>query len=83
MSKIIYDVHCGIIYTIDLLTAFNFLKPGTFSELYTYKMLFFCVLDFLTNSRFIVKVGEAKSNIKSFDRDCIQGSIYGPKTFTL
>jgi len=86
MSKIINDGKCGIIYTIDLSAAFDLLKPDIFAELFKGKMsegLFYCIIDFLLQRKFIVEVGEASSEIKTLDRGCVQGSILGPKLFTL
>jgi len=39
-------------------------------------------LRFLTNRKFVVKIGGKTSEIKQLDRGCVQGSILGPKLFT-
>jgi len=76
----------GIIYSIDLSAAFDLLRPDKFHKIFKDKMsegLFFSIMDFLTNRSFRVVVDESESDIKILDRGCVQGSVLGPKLFSL
>ncbi len=41
------------------------------------------ILDFLTNRKFKVELGDSTSNTKELDRGCVQGSLIGPRLFSL
>jgi len=76
----------GIIYSVDLSAAFDLLMPDKFHELFKNKIsdgLLFCLMDFLQNRKFIVDIDGIKSKVFNLDRGCVQGSILGPKLFTL
>ncbi len=40
-------------------------------------------MDFLTGRRFQVELGDATSSVLDIDRGCVQGSVLGPKLFSL
>jgi hypothetical protein len=76
----------GLIYSVDLSAAFDLLKPDKFFDMFKDKLsegLLFCIMDFLTARKFIVQVNECCSDSQSLDRGCVQGSILGPKLFSL
>jgi len=86
MAQIIDERKHGIIYSVDLSAAFDLLKPDKFIELFKHKLsegLLFALADFLTSRKFVVEMGKSKSNIVHLDRGCVQGSILGPKLFSL
>ena len=86
MSKIIEAKKPGIIYSVDLSAAFDLLRPDKFYEIFKNRLskgLMFALLDFLNERKFQVEMGEARSSTLSLDRGCVQGSILGPKLFSL
>jgi len=86
MAQMIDERRHGIVYSLDLSAAFDLLKPDKFIELFKNKLsegLLFSIADFLSNRQFIVEMGEKKSKTIHLDRGCVQGSILGPKLFSL
>lgn len=76
----------GIIYSIDLSAAFDLLRPDKFLEQFKDFLsegLMFAIYDFLLNRTFKVNLGEVSSDGMTLDRGCVQGSILGPKLFSL
>jgi hypothetical protein len=76
----------GIIYSVDLSAAFDLLRPDKFAELFKNKLsegLIFAVIDFLMGRKFCVNLNNNESEVKSLDRGCVQGSVLGPKLFSL
>jgi len=76
----------GILYSVDLSAAFDLLKPDLFYRMFKNKLsegLMYAIMDFLTNRKFVVEVDNQQSQSINLDRGCVQGSILGPKLFTL
>jgi hypothetical protein len=76
----------GLVYSVDLSAAFDLLKPDKFFEMFKNKLsegLLFCIMDFLVDRKFQVQLNECYSESKSLERGCVQGSILGPKLFSL
>jgi len=86
IANVLENNQIGILYSIDLSAAFDLLRPDTFFKLFQNKLtegLLFAIMDFLTNQKFVVEVSGKRSEMKELDRGCVQGSILGPKLFTL
>jgi len=86
MAQIIDEHKYGIIYSVDLSAAFDLLKPDKFIDLFKNKLsegLLFAIADFLSGRQFVVEMGKEKSKPIKLDRGCVQGSILGPKLFSL
>jgi len=76
----------GIMYSIDLSAAFDLLRPDKFHDLFKDQLsegLLFSLMDFLTNRKFMVQLNDCYSQLRCLDRGCVQGSILGPKLFSL
>jgi len=76
----------GLIYSIDLSAAFDLLRPDKFLELFKDILsegLLYSIIDFLSNRSFQVHLQDESSELKTLDRGCVQGSILGPKLFSL
>jgi len=75
-----------MIYSVDLSAAFDLLLPDKFYMLFKDKLsegMVFCLMDFLQNRKFCVEQGSEKSEILELDRGCVQGSVLGPRLFSL
>ena len=75
-----------MIYSVDLSAAFDLLRPDRFNEIFKSRLsngLHFAIMDFLINRKFQVEMGESKSSTLPLDRGCVQGSVLGPKLFSL
>jgi len=86
MSNIIESKKHAILYSVDLSAAFDLLRPDLFYKMFRDKLtegLMFAIMDFLTNRKFVVEIDKQKSKVVNLDRGCVQGSILGPKLFTL
>jgi len=73
-------------YSIDLSAAFDLLRPDKFHDLFKDQLsegLLFSLMDFLTNRKFMVQLNDCYSQLRCLDRGCVQGSILGPKLFSL
>ncbi len=84
IARILDEKRNGLIYSIDLSAAFDLLKPDKFIDMYRGKLsegLLFAIADFLTGRKFCVN--NKDSQMLELDRGCVQGSILGPKLFTL
>lgn len=76
----------GIVYSIDLSAAFDLLRPDKFIDLFKDQLsdgLLFALMDFLTKRKFLVQLNNCTSELRCLDRGCVQGSILGPKLFSL
>jgi Reverse transcriptase (RNA-dependent DNA polymerase) len=76
----------GLIYSIDLSAAFDLLKPDKFFDIYKDKLsqgLLYAVMDFLQDRTLRVDIDGFNSDLKKLDRGCVQGSVLGPKLFSI
>lgn len=73
-------------YSLDLSAAFDLLRPdilqATLSNVISPGLLN-TIMDFLSERKFCVEVNGKRSNAKSLKVGCVQGSILGPRLFTL
>jgi len=86
MSQVLESNGYGILYSVDLSAALDLLKPDLFYRMFKDKIsegLMFSLIDFLTRRRFVVEIDKKQSESINLDRGCVQGSILGPKLFTL
>jgi hypothetical protein len=86
IAKTLNEGRQGMIYSIDLSAAFDLLKPDKFLEQFKDQLsegLLFSLMDFLTGRKFVVDMNGVRSEVKELDRGCVQGSILGPKLFSL
>ncbi len=86
ISGILNSKRSGIIYSVDLSAAFDLLMPDKFYHLFKDQIsneLMFCIMDFLQDRCFHVEVGGKKSRRVSLDRGCVQGSVLGPRLFSV
>jgi len=73
-------------YSLDLSAAFDMLRPDTFMDQMTGKIpngLLGIIDEFLSNRKFYVEMSGKKSEVKTLDRGCPQGSVLGPVLFNL
>jgi len=73
-------------YSIDLSAAFDLLRPDIFYQTLKDKIplnIMQVLMDFLTERSFRVMVSDVKSNPRNLSVGCVQGSILGPRLFTL
>jgi len=73
-------------YSLDLTAAFDLLRPDIFKDRLQGVIpqgLLDILLDFLTERSFRVKIGEVMSVSKPLNLGCVQGSVLGPRLFTL
>jgi len=74
------------LYSVDLSAAFDLLKPDKFIDLFKNTLsegLLFSLADFLSKRKFVVELNGERSKEIALDRGCVQGSILGPKLFSL
>jgi len=74
------------LYSLDLSAAFDVLRPDVFYRNLESKIdpqLLSILMDFLTDRKFKVKVENSHSLEKDLKIGCVQGSILGPRLFTL
>jgi hypothetical protein len=86
MSEVLESKKPGAIYSIDLSAAFDLLIPGKFFQLFKHKIsegFMFSLMDFLQNRTFHVEVDSSCSNKRQLDRGCVQGSVLGPRLFSM
>jgi hypothetical protein len=76
-----------LIYSMDLSAAFDLIRPGIFakkaSQVIEDKGIVNLLLDFITERKAYVEVGEATSIQVSLPVGCPQGSTLGPKIFNI
>jgi hypothetical protein len=75
-----------LVYSVDLSAAFDLLRPDKFFDIFNNKLsdpLLCSIMDFLSKRTFRVEVDGTSSVIKELDRGCVQGSILGPRLFSL
>jgi len=74
-------------YSMDLSAAFDVLRPEIMEirlcELNVSKPIRSIIKDFLTNRQIYVDIDGQKSDMKILKTGCVQGSILGPRLFTL
>jgi len=73
------------IYAADMSAAFDLLRPDKFNELLSENLepgLMWTLLDFLSDRKFLVRLGSTDSKIVDLDRGCVQGSVLGPALFS-
>lgn len=76
----------GIVYSVDLSAAFDLLKPDKFFDLFKNDLsegLMFSIMDFLQERKFHVEVNGVASDTLELDRGCVQGSVLGPRLFSM
>jgi hypothetical protein len=78
----------SILYSVDLSAAFDLLIPDKFYQLYKDSIsegLMFTIMDFLQERKFRVDMSEncLGKTVHSLDRGCVQGSVLGPRLFSL
>jgi len=75
------------VYSMDLSAAFDLLRPNMMQEVLgqmgVSQHLKWLIGDFLTSRDFYVDVNGKCSSLKSMGIGCVQGSILGPRLFTL
>jgi len=71
-------------YSIDMSAAFDLLRPRLFHTQVNLPPKFMNLLiDFMTGRVFSVSVGNEMSSPKNLNVGCVQGSVLGPKLFSL
>jgi len=73
-------------YSLDLSAAFDLLRPDVFYDSSKDVLpadLINPIMDFLSFRTFQVQVGKSRSNKRELKVGCVQGSILGPRLFTL
>lgn len=73
-------------YSVDLSAAFDLLRPDVFYQQLQSKIplnLMQTIMDFLSCRKFSVELNGIRSTKRSLKVGCAQGSILGPKLFTL
>jgi len=73
-------------YSLDLSAAFDLLRPDVFYHALRptiHPDLLNPIMDFLSFRNFQVQVGKQKSQPRDLKVGCVQGSILGPRLFTL
>jgi len=73
-------------YSLDLSAAFDLLRPDIFlaqMNRHLPNSLLQTLMDFLSNRQFKVQIGTTRSQSKNIKVGCVQGSILGPRLFTL
>jgi len=75
-------------YSMDLSAAFDVLRPGILMNLLINEMqisggLAFAISDFLSGRKLYIDIEGTKSDLKEMNIGCVQGSILGPRLFTL
>jgi len=75
------------VYSMDLSAAFDLLRPPlmqvVLKSIGTSQHLRWLINDFLTSRSFFVEVNGTASEPKNMNIGCVQGSILGPRLFTL
>lgn len=75
-----------LVYSVDLSAAFDLLLPDKFYNLFKDKLsegMLYCLMDFLQDRKFCVEQGNQISKVMPLDRGCVQGSVLGPRLFSL
>jgi len=87
ISRHVEDGKFVLIYSMDLSAAFDLLRPEVMSsilqQIQISSGLRGCLEDFLKNRSFYVDINGMASSMKKLPIGCVQGSILGPKLFTL
>ena len=75
-----------VVYSVDLSAAFDMINPEIFYQNFKDKIsggLMNIICDFLQERSFVVEVEGQRSTQHKLVRGCVQGSILGPRLFTL
>jgi len=73
-------------YSLDLSAAFDLLRPDVLYQTLESSLpseLLNPIMDFLSERNFQVQIGSTRSSKKELKVGCVQGSILGPRLFTL
>lgn len=76
----------AVLYSVDLSAAFDLLRPKTFWRTLKDDIdddLMSIIMDFLSERKMLVEVDGLQSKIMPVPLGCVQGSILGPKLFSL
>ncbi len=68
------------LYSIDLSSAFDVLRAGTFDKIMTGKIslgLRHVIINFLTERKILIEVNGLRSEEQSLDIECVQGLTFG------
>lgn len=87
ISEALDEDYMVAVYSMDLSAAFDMLRPGqlfqTLKDMNISIPLSNMLMDFLHQRRIYVEVDEQKSQEVDMPIGCVQGSILGPRLFTL
>jgi len=75
-----------IMYSLDLSAAFDMLRVDKFHEMLQNKIpqnVMSILVDFLTSRQCVVEVDGNRSSIRDVPLGCVQGSVLGPRLFSL
>ena len=75
-----------LVYSIDLSAAFDMLNPEMFHKIFERKItpgLLNVLTDFLQNRTFQVDIEGKNDGVRQINRGCVQGSVLGPRIFSL
>jgi hypothetical protein len=73
------------IYSLDMSAAFDLLRPSVFhmESSHINPGLLNIIIDFLSNRKIAIKVGNHVSGTENLNVGCVQGSALGPKLFNI
>ena len=75
----------ALVYSIDMSAAFDLLRPELMEKCICDLPtgLQRCILDFLYNRKFVVEINGTRSEEKVLRVGCVQGSVLGPRLFSI
>ncbi len=86
ISETLDEGNDAMIYSIDLSAAFDMLRKDTLINNVKRTLgdnISSAVYDFLSDRKCLISVGDANSEILDVSIGCVQGSVLGPKLFSL